>query len=62
MSNTDYAPWVTVPADDIRVHLPMSIFDGDIKIMFRSPEVIDKVIEQMELLKDYMKKEGIIHV
>jgi hypothetical protein len=52
-----FAPWITIPADDVRVQLPMSIFDGDIKIMFRNAEVIDKTIEQMENLKELMREE-----
>jgi len=54
-----FAPWITIPAEDVRVQLPMSIFDGNIKIMFRNTEVIDKTIEQLENLKELMReKEG----
>lgn len=51
-----FAPWITVPAEDVRLQLPMSIFDGDIKIMFRNVEAIDKTIEQLENLKQLMRE------
>lgn len=51
-----FAPWITVNVDDVRVHLPMSIHDKDIRIMFRNAEVIDETIKQLEELKKYMIK------
>lgn len=52
-------PWVNIPADDVRLQLPLSIHDADIKIMFRNTEVIDKTIEQLQNLKEIMReKEG----
>ena len=48
-------PWVNIPADDVRLQLPLSIHDADIKIMFRNTEVIDKTIEQLQNLKEIMK-------
>ena len=50
-----FAPWITLPAKDIYVQLPLGIFDGDIKIMFRNTEVIDNAIQQLENLKEIMK-------
>lgn len=54
-----FEPWITVPVEDVRVHLPLSMQDTDICIMFRNPEVIDKTIEQLENLKKYMIENGL---
>lgn len=55
------APWITLPAKDVYVQLPLGIFDGDIKIMFRNTEVIDSAIEQLQNLRGIMK-EGRIYM
>lgn len=44
-------PWVTVPAEDVYVQLPMGLFDKDIKIMFRNVEAIDNTIAQLQNLR-----------
>jgi hypothetical protein len=49
-----FAPWITVPAEDIQIQVPLSIFESDFKIMFRNVEAIDKTIEQLENLKELM--------
>lgn len=54
-----FAPWITVPVEDVRVHLPLSMADSDIRIMFRNADVIDKTIEQLENLKKYMIENGL---
>lgn len=46
-----FSPWITVPAKDVYVQLPLGIFDGDIQLMFRNSEVIDSTIEQLQNLK-----------
>lgn len=52
-------PWITIPADDIRLQLPLSIHDRDVKMMFRDTKTIDNTIEQLENLKQLMaEKEG----
>lgn len=57
-----FNPWITVPVEDVRVRLPMRLSDDSIKILFRDITAIDKTIEQLEKLKQYMIKEGICHV
>ena len=54
-----FAPWVTIPVKDVRVQLPLSMADTDIRIMFRNAEVIDETIEQLENLKKYMNETGL---
>ncbi len=55
--------YISVPVDDIHVDLPLAMSENTVKLMFRSPEVIDTVIEQLQRLKEYMQREGlIIHV
>lgn len=44
-------PWITIPADDVRIQLPLSIFEGDVKIMFRDTKTIDNTIEQLQNVK-----------
>lgn len=51
-------PWITLPVDHISVKLPMSIFEGDIKIMFKDVETIDNAIEQLQNLKELLKETG----
>lgn len=54
-----FIPWVTIPADDIRIQLPLGMFDKDVKIMFRNAEAIDKTIEQLQNVKTlYQEKEA----
>ena len=54
-----FIPWVTIPADDIRIQLPLNMFDKDVKIMFRNAEAIDKTIEQLQNVKTlYQEKEA----
>lgn len=49
-----FKPWITVPAEDIHVQLPMSQHEGEVKIMFRDAVAIDKTIEQLENLKAFV--------
>lgn len=49
-----FKPWITVPAEDIRIELPLSLYDDDIRIMFKDEEAIDKTIEQLQNLKELM--------
>lgn len=49
-----FEPWITLPVKDVRIHLPMSMFDEEIRIMFRDVETIDKTIEQLQSLKERM--------
>ncbi len=51
-----FVPWVTIPADDIRIQLPLSICDGDIKLMFRNVEVIDKTIAQLQNVRELLQE------
>ena len=51
-------PWITLPVAHISVQLPMSIFEGDIKIMFKDVETIDNAIEQLQNLKELLKETG----
>lgn len=44
-------PWITIPADNIRIQLPLSIFEGDVKMMFRDTKTIDNTIEQLQNVK-----------
>ena len=47
-----FEPWVTIPIDDVRIQMPLSIFDGEVRIMFKDVESIDKTIEQLQNLKE----------
>lgn len=53
-------PWIEIPVSDIRVRAPMSIFDGNFKIMFRNNDVIDETIKKLEELKTRMPSEEIL--
>ena len=44
--------YVTVPADDIRVQLPMTMSDKTVKFMLRDVETINSVIAQLESIKE----------
>lgn len=46
--------YVTVPADDIRVQLPMTMNDKTFKFMLRDVETIDSVITQLESIKEML--------
>lgn len=48
-----FKPWITVPAEDIRIELPMG-HSGDVKIMFRDASAVEKTIEQLENLKKFL--------
>ena len=50
-----FKPWITVPAEDVRIRLPLSAYDDSFRIMFRNAEAIDKTIEQLQNLKELMK-------
>lgn len=50
-----FKPWITIPAKDVRVELPTSLFDYDIRIMFKDVDTIDKTIEQLQNLKELMR-------
>lgn len=47
-------PWIAIPADDISISLPMSMFDYSVKIKFVDVDAIDNVIEQLQTLKEVM--------
>ena len=55
-----FKPWITVPAEDIRIQLPMNMSDTEIKIMFRDAEVVDKTIEQLKKLK-WLLNNSVLH-
>lgn len=48
-----FKPWITVPAGDIRIELPMDR-SGDVKIMFRDAFAVENTIEQLENLKELL--------
>ena len=50
-----FKPWITVPVEDVRITLPLSMEDDTIRIMFRNAEVVDKTIEQLQNLKELLK-------
>ena len=50
-----FKPWITVPVEDVRISLPLSMEDDTIRIMFRNAEVVDKTIEQLQNLKELLK-------
>lgn len=50
-----FKPWITVPIEDVRIPLPLSMEDDTIRIMFRNAEVVDKTIEQLQNLKELLK-------
>lgn len=54
-----FEPWITIPANDVHISLPISIYEGNIKIMFRDENAIDKTIEQLQYLREFIKKEGL---
>lgn len=49
-----FKPWITIPAEDVRVQLPMGLHDGDVKIMFRDASAVEKTIEQLKNLKELL--------
>lgn len=54
-----FEPWITIPAEDVHIQLPLSIFDGNVRIMFANVEAINNTIEQLENLKQLIcEKEG----
>ena len=56
-----FDPWIKIPVEDVKIQLPMRLSDDSVNIMFRDITAIDKTIEQLEKLKQYMIKEGIYH-
>lgn len=52
--NEMFMPWITIPAEDIRVQMPMSAHDGNVRIMFRDAAAVEKTIEQLENLKELL--------
>jgi hypothetical protein len=50
--------WITLPAKDVRIQLPLGIFDGDVKILLMNEKVIDSAIEQLDEAKQAMSEEG----
>lgn len=56
-----FKPWITIPAEDVRVKLPMGIHDGEIQILFKNEEVIDNTIEQLQNLKELFKRREDYH-
>lgn len=44
--------WVTVPVSDVRIQMPNSMTDRDVKILFKDVETIDSVIAQLESIKE----------
>lgn len=51
-----FKPWITIPTDEVVVHLPLSMADRDIRIMFRDVESIDRTIEQLQNLREFVKE------
>ena len=49
-----FQPWITLPASDVHVILPLGFFDGDIELIFRNLEVVNSAIEQLERIKEMM--------
>ena len=50
-----FKPWITVPVEDVRISLPLSMEDDTIRIMFRDVDAVDKTIEQLQNLKELLK-------
>lgn len=46
-----FKPWINIPAEDIRIKLPLSLYDKDVQIMFKNVEAIDRTIMLLEDLK-----------
>ena len=44
-------PWLTLPVKDVRLSLPLSMKDTEIRILFRDAKTIDNAIEQLQDLK-----------
>ncbi len=44
--------WVTVPVNDIRIIMPVSMEDHNVNFMLRDVETIDSVIAQLESIKE----------
>lgn len=49
-----FRPWITLPAKDVHVILPLGVFDSDVELMFRNLEVVNSAIEQLERIKQMM--------
>lgn len=52
--NEMFMPWITIPAEDVRVQMPVDVHGGNVKIMFRDGAAVEKTIEQLENLKDLL--------
>lgn len=48
--------WITLPAKDVHVIFPLGIFDKDIEIVFKNPEVIDYALEQLQRIKQNLER------
>lgn len=53
-------PWIEIPAKKVHIDLPISMHDDVIRIMFRDAETIDMAIEQLGVIKEFLKNERII--
>lgn len=51
-----FEPWITIPANDVRIQLPLTIHDTEVRIMFKDVATIDKTIEQLEKLKNHIQE------
>lgn len=51
-----FKPWITVPAEEIRVSLPANPYDRKVTIAFRDAETVDKTIEQLKNLRELLAK------
>ena len=49
-----FMPWITLPAADVHVILPLGVFDKNIELMFRNLEAVDSAIEQLERIREMM--------
>ena len=56
-----FQPWITLPAKDVHIILPLGIFDKDIEIMFKNVAVVDSAIEQLHRIREMLvEKEAYI--
>lgn len=51
-----FQPWIDIPAKDVKLSLPLSMADENVRIMFRDSKTISETIEKLEKLKDLVEE------
>ena len=49
-----FNPWVSIPVENVRVTVDYNY--GDVRIMFKDTETIDKTIEELHRVREVVKE------